>query len=63
MAHTEEIVELTLIVTTPAQSTAVTIAEVLARTMLGLTADDVVSSLSVDRYQQTCHEVHDGADS
>lgn len=59
MAHTQEVIEVTLMVTVADESSAVTVAEVLSRTMIGLSAEAAYASLSVDRYQQVCHDVHD----
>lgn len=59
MAHTQEIIEVTLTVTVPDDSSAVAVAEVLSRTMVGLSMEAAYTSLSVDRYEQVCHDVHD----
>lgn len=54
-----DMIELTLRVATPDPAQAATVAEVLARTALGLSAEpDVVQvSTDIDRYPMTC--VHD----
>lgn len=64
MPHVEEKIELTLVVTVSDESTAARLAERLARTQIGMSAEDGVdASLHVARYEQVCHHhEHDGVD-
>lgn len=53
------VVELSLTVTVASEAKAVTVAEILARNMIGLLDDDVTAVLGVDRYEQVCAHEHD----
>lgn len=59
MSSTQQLIEVALTVTAPDEATAVTVAEILARTMLALSAENVHVSLDVDRYVPACHHEHD----
>lgn len=60
MPHTQ-MIETTLRVTASDEATAVKVAEILARVSISLSADDVMVSTDVERYEQPCHHhlVHD----
>lgn len=53
--HSDQVIEVSLIVTVPDDATAANVSEVLARNMVGLTDGVVTASLSVDRYERICH--------
>jgi hypothetical protein len=59
MPHPTQMIEVTLQVTTSDEAAAATVAEVMSRLLVGLSSEDVYTSLNVDRYEQTCH--HDEA--
>lgn len=55
-----ELIEITLRVTTPDASTAVQVAEILARQALGISAEgDVQVATEVTRFEMACHHDHD----
>lgn len=56
---TQQMIEVTLTVAASDEATAVVVAEILARNMLALSAEDVCVSLNVDRYEQACNHQHD----
>ena len=58
MSTTQQLIEVALVVTASDEATAVTVAEILARNMLALSAEDVQVALHVDRIEQVCHH-HD----
>lgn len=64
MPHVEKKIELTLAVTVSDESTAARLIETLARTQLGLSAEDGVDAeLRVMRFEYVCeHPEHDGVD-
>lgn len=59
MPNTQKMIEVTLTVAASDEATAVTVAEILARNMLALSAEDVHVSLNVDRYEQVCNHQHE----
>lgn len=60
MSNAEQLIESTLRVTTGDESTAVQIAEILARVLGSLSAEGVTASLEVDRFEQHCHHPEHG---
>lgn len=59
MPNNQKMIEVTLTVAASDEATAVIVAEILARNMLALSAENVHVSLNVDRYEQACHHQHD----
>lgn len=53
--HTEQVIEVALVVTVTSEVQAAAVAEVLARNMVGLTDDDVSAHLHIERFEQVCH--------
>jgi hypothetical protein len=55
-----ELIELTLRATMPDESTAVKVAEMLARAALGISAEEGVQvATEVARFEMSCHHDHD----